>query len=253
MKKSLPSLVAVVSLLLVPFSVRGDTEFVIFKAAASIPVLYVEEGQVSDKQLTKMLTSKEIINLSLGRALDFKPADPKTEMLAMAVAYEDDGRAPTDPYKPQITVPTPKTRMIIWNPLASNLADRWVKTIATVTELSFDRLYAGAVEKGPGIATVVIPEGAPVGGTADNKFFAVTFHGTGKLAQTAYGFSTDPGAPQAGTFKTSAFSATGLGGRVMFNFTDKNTPSPGKLINGLAIKGMVTTTGSPLGTLFRNE
>ncbi len=237
MKNVLAAIVAGGVSLAFSFSARGAaTEFVIFKAAASLPVLYVEEGQSVDKQLMKVLAAKDIINLSLGRALDFKPADPKTEVLAMAVAYEDDGQVT---YAPQVVIATPKTRLILWNPLAANLADRWVKTLGTITALEYDRLYTSSGQKGQGFATVGIPEGV----VADNKFFSVTFHGTGKLGQT----------DELGFLKTVAFAATGLGGRVKFNYTDLKTPSPGKLINGVAVKGMLTTTGKPLATIFRDE
>lgn len=219
------------------FAARAaDTEFVIFKAAASLPVLYVEEGMAVDKQLTKVLAAKDIINLSLGRGLDFK-VDTKTEMLALAVAYEDDGQMD---YAPQVVIAVPKTRLIIWNPLAAVPANRWVKTVGTLTKLEYDRLYTSSGQKGQGFATAVIPEGA----VAENKFFAVTLSGTGKLTQK----------DNLGFLVGEAFSLTGLGGRVKFNYTDKTHPAPGFLVNGVVVKGMLTTSGKPLEpAFFRDE
>lgn len=210
-------------------------DYSVFKASIMFAVDHVVVGQEVDKLVTKTITSKEFVNLSLGRPID-QVLDAKHEVFALAVAFDQ----PTDPDTHQNDT-TPHSKFILWDPgtpatkTTAAVPGHVVATLATVTEIDFDDAYGASSHKGLGVGNISIPEG--VG--PDNKFFPTTLRFAGR--------GTTPLFPLNGNqISTFAVTMTGLSGRVHFSFKSKKAGSVTTDWWGIAVKGTITTSGKSL-------
>lgn len=205
-------------------------DFFIFKAAVSMPVEYVllDVKPGLDQVVKKNLTSKEVVNLTLGRPID-TTLDPATEILAFQIAYEQSANQGTP-------MGAPKTKLIVWDSTATGMA-RVKATVMLLTTLDYDECYIASGIKGQGIATGTIAEG-----TADpngkNKFFATTLQGAAHVS-----------GPQnnLGTFTSLSVTLNAIAGRIHFKYTDTKNVTPVD-VAGISSKGSAKTIGKVLAT-----
>lgn len=190
----------------------------------------VNNKWVPDKVVKMTLTSKEFVNLALGRPIN-QALDPKHEVFALAVAFDD----PTDPdtHVPDLT---PNSKFILWDPDPPQGQPKLKQVLATISELDYDEVAPTSGWKGQGIGTMVIPEG-PAG---DNKFFPTTLRFSARGAA--------PDMTEVNLIKKFTLTVTGLQGRVRFQFK-KSTPAGSPLTEWWAVllKGTASTSGNRIG------
>lgn len=217
--------------------------FVLFKAAATVPVTKVIPGffdPVSNDFVDEVLVSKtlkgnDLVNLALGRKLGTK-VDAKKEVLALAVATEGPG-----------TVAAPLTRLVVYNPDPAVLADpdKIKATVLTLSSLHFDAALIAKKQAGQGIGKVTVTETPavapdPVGDSTRNKLFATSLSGSGSASATV--------SPTDASLTNFTFKLTSLAGPLHFKYTDAKNATPVE-IDGIVIKAAFTTTGKPLAVL----
>ena len=219
MKKSIA---CIASLLLTVSLPAFAGQFNVVKAALMVPVVSVSGGV---KTVTRTLTAKEFINLTLGQPLDTPLG---TKILALMLDYEYE----TTPGQPP---PTPHTKLVVWDTAAAGdfFGDKTVATVGPLSELDYDYYETGSAAKGEGVATATIADGS----VADNKFFATTLHGAGQVSQP---ISFSPVVIKSNTLKL-----TGLCGRIHFKYTKVKDPTVVE-VQGFALKGSLTTAGGPI-------
>lgn len=202
---------AVVSSLLAPVTAFAANDFFIFKAAVTLPVSTVisQPSAPTDLFAARKLTSNDLINLALGRALGTK-VDKNTEILAVAFSYHENAQL---------------SKLIVFDPSQNGVAQ--VKaTVAHVTSIDLLQGYKSNGEAGYAAGTATFDATQPAG---PNGFLTSTLHGSG-AGGGPFGF----GQPEKGSGKAV------LTGRLQFNVN-------GTLFDGIVLNGKAKASGKVLG------
>jgi hypothetical protein len=203
--------------------------FFIFKASAAITVNRLQLGgpTTNDKIVAKTLAGNDLINLTLARPLGTK-VDAKKAVLALAVVIEGPG-----------LVPSPKSKLVIYNPDPTVIGAAKLTTIATLSNLDFDLATLAKSFTGQGVADVNIPATTTGQDPVNNKFFAATLNGSAQ--------ATVPKPAVAGNIDAFTFTLRSLSGPLHFLYQlSTKTTDPGFDFDGTVMKGMLKTTGKPI-------
>lgn len=201
-------------------------DYFVFKASVTIPVTYVDHsGAVVDAVITKTLVNNDIINLALGRVLGTK-VDAKTEVLALAAAFDTSGMPPD-------------SKLIVYDPSASGVAVEKL-VVAKLTGLTFDEGYLSASSKGQGNGTVAVQP--TTAGNGKNALQASTLYGAGS--------SSGPHQPVSIpiNYATIPFALSGTAAFTgEFKFAADDKQGMPHTYDGTVIKGKMTASGKRLG------
>jgi hypothetical protein len=184
------------------------------KAKFIVRMVVVDFSQQFDSVVEAKLDEKDVVNLALGRPLGTK-VDKKTEILALATAFEGSSGSPL-------------SKLVVFDPTKTGPA-RITRTVARATSLELESATAGTAVTGQGIATAEIQ----ANGDAEESLnvTAVLLTGSGKAP-------APPGPDGTVSLKGA------IGGRFSFTTTEGGETTT---ISGFVVNGKVSASGKSIG------
>jgi hypothetical protein len=192
-------------------------DFFVFKASLTLPVTMVVIGPQNDVVVTRKITSNDLVNLALGRALGSK-VNSKTEILALAGTFESPSNAPF-------------SKLIVFDPSQNGVLQK-VTTVVSLTALDYASAFGNTI-RGTGIATGVV-ETTTLGVPAQN----------GLLPSTLVAAATGSGPFQGGMAPLSVSGKGIVTGKLKFTFTVNGITST---FDGFVTAGKIKVSGKRLG------